>query len=137
MLTAEHGGCDAQRHAVLGWDRDGGEVSVFHLVLGVAVVALCLAAGVLGLMGRTDPRVVAIGGWGVGALVIQSATGMFMLTATTEAPALHVVLALAGLAVVLLVRLALPDAKPSTTGAAFLFAASTSVVAFVTGVAAA
>ena len=109
-------------------------MSAFHLVLGVAVVTLCLAAGVLGLMGRTGARESAIGGWAIGTLVIQSATGMFMLTATSEAPALHVVLALAGLAVVLLVRLTLPDAKPSTTGAAFLVAAAASLVAFLTGV---
>lgn len=111
-------------------------MNVFHLVLGVGVVASCLTAGVLGLMGRTGARESTIGGWAIGTLVIQSATGMFMLTATSEAPALHVVLALAGLAVVLLVRLALPDAKPSTTGAAFLFAAVASVVAFLIGVAA-
>jgi len=110
-------------------------VSVLHLLLGVAVVALCLTAGVFGLLGRAGARQSAIGGWAIGTLVIQSATGMFMLTATSEASALHIVLALVGLAAVLLVRLALPDAKPPMMGTAFLFAAVTSLIAFLTGVA--
>ena len=101
------------------------------------MVALCSAAALQGLMWRTGPRASAIRGWAMGALVIQSAVGMFMLTATNGASAIHIALALAGLAAVLGVRLALPDATPRVVGSAFLVALATSLTAFITGVTAA
>jgi len=111
-------------------------VTGFHLVLGAAVVLLCLAAGVLGLLKRSGRREAAIGAWALGALIIQVATGMFLLTAAESVEVVHVLLPSAGLAVVLGARAVKSEAGATMMGAAYLFAAATAVVAFLTGVAA-
>ncbi len=109
-------------------------MTLFHLVLGIAVVVLCLAAGVLGLLKRWGPRARAVAGWALGTLVIQAASGMFLLTATESVEVVHVLLPLAGLAAVLGARAVRSEAAVTMAGAAYLFAAVMAVVSFLTGV---
>ncbi len=109
-------------------------MTVFHLVLGIAVVVLCATVGVLGLMGRSGPAESAIAGWALAALVVQVASGMFLLTATESAGVVHLLLPLVGLAAVLGARAMRSEIGPRLAGTAYLAATAAAVVAFATGV---
>jgi len=110
-------------------------VTGFHAFLGFAVVALTGIAGVRGLILRkAGPTDQAIAGWALGTLVIQTASGMFLLTATSEGPGvLHIALPLAAIAAILGARAMRGDARTTAMGAAYLFAAVASLVAWLTG----
>src|SRR3972149_4306022 len=59
----------------------------FHLLLGLAVVLLNGAGGVLALAkDHGTQEIPSIAVWGHAALVLQLTSGFFLFTATTEAP---------------------------------------------------
>lgn len=107
----------------------------FHVFLGIAVVALNGIAGVRGLILRkAGPTDQAIAGWALGTLVIQAASGMFLLTATSEGPGVvHIALPLAAIAAILGARAMKGEGRATAMGVAYLFAAAASLVTWLTG----
>ena len=107
----------------------------FHVFLGFAVVALNGIAGVRGLVLRkAGPTDQALGGWALGTLVIQAASGMFLLTATSEGPGVvHIALPVAAIAAILGARSMKGEGRVTAMGAAYLFAAVASTVSWLTG----
>lgn len=78
---------------------------VIHLIVGVAVVICALGAAAAYVFRWPTAKPGAIAGWAVGLLVVQVATGMFLLTAGEEGPGpLHIFLPLAALAIAAGVR---------------------------------
>lgn len=110
-----------------------------HLVMGVAVVLVTVATVLALIADRPRGQVTALAGWAIALLVMQAATGAFLLTATREGPGpLHIALPLAGLAIAAAAR----SVRPGFTrrdlpvlGAAFSIAAAAAVAALVTGLA--
>lgn len=110
-----------------------------HLVVGAVAVFVAIAAAVAYLVGRPRAQIAALAGWAIGLLIVQAATGMFLLTATEEGPGpFHVALPLAGLAVAAVARFARADGAVARDGflaAAFSVAAVGAAFALVTGLA--
>ena len=110
-------------------------MTLFHLVLGVAVVLLNAAAGVRLLLEKHTEGDAVLAGWAHAALGLQAASGFFLFTATEEGPGiLHVILPIAALGGVIAARVMSDTSTSRAVGAASLVAAGTSVFAFVTGV---
>jgi hypothetical protein len=113
---------------------------LIHLFGGVAVIALAVPAAIGYLAGRPGKQIAALAGWTLGLLVLQAATGMFLLTATEEGPGpLHVAVPLAGLALAALASAARADRSGSrdiVLAAAFSVAAAGAGFALVTGLSA-
>ncbi len=113
---------------------------LIHLVGGTAVVVLTVAAGVVYATGRQRARLAAVAAWALALLVVQAATGMFLLTASDEGPGpVHVVLPLVGLAVVAGSRLLGSQRVRRPDGwlaGAHAVAAVAAIVALLTGLAA-
>jgi hypothetical protein len=110
-----------------------------HLVAGTAVVLTAMAAAVAYAIGRRRTQIATLAGWALGLLVVQAATGMFLLTATEKGPGpLHVALPLVGLTVAAIARFAGPDrsaARDGVLAAAFSVAALGAAFALATGLA--
>ncbi|HZD18126.1 MAG TPA: hypothetical protein VE669_08290 [Actinomycetota bacterium] len=110
---------------------------LIHLVIGTAVVALTVAAGIALFLGRPRSAVASIAGWALGLLVVQAANGMFLLTATEEGPGpLHIALPLLALAAVAGVRLIRPTpavGPDPLLGAVYSLAAAGALIGLVTG----
>jgi len=109
---------------------------LIHLLVGTAVVGLTIVAGAAYFLGR--PRSVAtIAGWALGLLIVQAATGMFLLTATEEGPGpLHIALPMAGLAAAAVVRLARTgpaSRRDPLAGAVYSLVAVGALVGLITG----
>lgn len=113
---------------------------LIHLLVGVAVVGLTIAAGVGFLLGRPRSALTALAGWAIGLLIVQAATGMFLLTATEEGPGpLHIALPLLGLAAAGVTRLARGGITPGRdplVGIVYSLVAVGALVGLVTGLAA-
>lgn len=108
----------------------------FHFFLGIAVVLLNVAAGLRALTKRNVRQQDAIAAWAIGTLGLQIASGMFLLTSIVRGPGvLHVILPIVGLFAVLGARAIKTDVRAVGVGGAHLFAATVSVLAFVSGVA--
>lgn len=111
------------------------DVTLVHLVAGVAVVGLTVIAGVAFFLGRL--RAASLADGALGLLIVQTATGMFLLTATEEGPGpLHIVLPMLGLAAAAVVRLAkleLARGRDPLLGAVYAFAAAGALVGLITG----
>jgi hypothetical protein len=110
-----------------------------HLVAGTAVVLAAIGAAVAYVLGKPRTQIATLAGWALGLLVVQAATGMFLLTATEEGPGpLHIALPLVGLAVAAAARFARPDrsaARDGVLAAAFSVAALGAAFALATGLA--
>jgi hypothetical protein len=111
---------------------------LIHLLVGTAVVGLTIVAGAAYLLGR--PRSVAtIAAWALGLLIVQAATGMFLLTATEEGPGpLHIVLPMTGLAAAAVVRLARSESgfrRDPLAGVVYSLVAAGALVGLITGLA--
>lgn len=110
---------------------------LIHLVVGAAVVGLTVVAGVAFFLGRPRAALASIAGWALGLLIVQAATGMFLLTATEEGPGpLHIALPLLGLAAAAVVRLAKPESargRDPLLGAVYSLAAVGALVGLITG----
>lgn len=108
---------------------------LIHLLVGVAVVGLTIAAGAAFFLGRPRAALAAIASWALALLIVQVGTGMFLLTATQEGPGpLHVALPLLGLAAAAVVRSIRPRPSGSDPllGVAYSLAAVGSSVALIT-----
>ena len=110
---------------------------LIHLVVGTAVVGLTVVAGVAFLLGRPRSALASIAGWALALLIMQAATGMFLLTATEEGPGpLHIALPMLALAAAAAVRLAKPEptrGPDPLLGAVYSFAAVGAIVGLITG----
>lgn len=110
---------------------------LIHLVVGTAVVGLTVVAGIAFFLGQPGSALASIAGWALGLLIVQSATGMFLLTATEEGPGpLHIALPMLGLAAAAVVRLAKPEPAPGRDpllGAVYSLAAVGALVGLITG----
>ena len=110
---------------------------LIHLIVGTAVVGLTVAAGVAFFLGQPRSALAPLAGWALGLLIVQAATGMFLLTATEEGPGpLHVALPMLGLAAAAAVRLANPEpmrGRDPLLGAVYSFAAAGALVGLITG----
>jgi hypothetical protein len=111
---------------------------LIHLLVGTAVVGLTIVAGVAFFLGRPS-SVGTIAAWALGLLIVQAATGMFLLTATEEGPGpLHIVLPMIGLAAAAVVRLARSEPAPRRdplAGVVYSLVAVGALVGLVTGLA--
>lgn len=113
---------------------------IIHLVVGIGVAVATAAAALAFVIGWPTKRVTAIVGWVLGLLIVQAATGMFLLTATEEGPSpLHVVAPFIGLALIAGARFLRPEptrADGPFLGAVFTVAAAGALVGLVTGLSA-
>lgn len=110
---------------------------LIHLVVGTAVVGLTVVAGIAFFLGQPGSALASIAGWALGLLIVQAATGMFLLTATEEGPGpLHIALPMLGLAAAAVVRLAKPEparGRDPLLGAVYSLAAVGALVGLITG----
>ena len=110
---------------------------LIHLVVGAAVVGLTVVAGIAFFLGQPGSALASIAGWALGLLIVQAATGMFLLTATEEGPGpLHIALPMLGLAAAAVVRLAKPEparGRDPLLGAVYSLAAAGALVGLITG----
>jgi hypothetical protein len=110
---------------------------LIHLLGGAVVVVLTVVAAVAYVVRRPPAQLATLAGWAVGLLIVQAATGMFLLTATEEGPGpLHIALPLVGLAIAGIARFSRPErssGRDALLGAAFSIAAIGAAVALVTG----
>jgi hypothetical protein len=110
---------------------------LIHLVVGTAVVGLTVVAGAAFFLGRPRSALASIAGWALGLLIVQAATGMFLLTATEGGPGpLHIALPMLALAAAAAVRLAKPEparGRDPLLGAAYSLAAAGALVGLITG----
>lgn len=110
---------------------------LIHLVSGATVVGLTVVAGVAFFLGQPRRALDGIAGWALGLLIVQVASGVFLLTSGDEGPGLpHVILPIGAVVVAGVAR----SAKPGTglgpdplRGAAFSLAAVAALVALLTG----
>jgi hypothetical protein len=111
-----------------------------HLVVGVAAVACGIVAMLSYLTRWPAVRPATVAGWAIGLLVVQGATGMFLLTATEEGPGpWHIALPLLGLGIVAVARAARSERSATHDGVlalAYCVAAAASTYALITGLAA-
>jgi hypothetical protein len=114
---------------------------VVHLVIGVAVVACGIVAAFSYVAGWPAVKPATVAGWAIALLVVQAATGMFLLTATEEGPGpWHIALPLFGLGIVALARAARSGRSATQDGVlavAYGVAAAASAFALITGIVAA
>ncbi len=116
-------------------------MTLLHLILGIALVPLTMAAVGMHLSERLRARRTAVTGWALALLVTQAASGMLLFSEGGEAPGgLHVALALSALAVVAAQRLIFSDHRPGRDplfAAVWVIAAAGAALALVTGLVAA
>jgi len=110
---------------------------LIHLVVGTTVVVLTVLAGVAFFLGHPRSALASIAGWALGLLIVQAATGMFLLTATEEGPGpAHIALPLLALAAAAAVRLVKPEPTRGADpflGAVYSLAAAGALVGLITG----
>jgi hypothetical protein len=113
---------------------------LIHLVIGVAVVVWGIVATVSYLGGWAGVKPATVAGWVIALLVVQLATGMFLLTATEEGPGpWHIALPLFGLAIVVVARATRSERsvkRDNVLALAYCVAAAFSAFALITGIAA-
>jgi len=113
---------------------------LIHLVVGIGVAVAAAGTAFGFAVGWPASRVSTFAGWALGLLLVQGATGMFLLSATGDGPGpLHIVVPLVGLAVIAAARFLRPEPTRGDApllGAVFTVAAVGALIGLVSGLSA-